>query len=128
MLIKPCEGWSLDDWNPEAEALHGVSHQTLLTKGVSANEVCERLNTVLGGKQVFSDAPDWDGFWLYRLFQAAGIRQTFKLSDLNVLFQSTPPEKMDAYLAEADRMAPRKHRAVPDVLHMRALYELAFPK
>ena len=128
ILIRPCEGWSLDDWSPQAEALHGVSHDALLAGGAAAEEVCERLNIALGGKKVYSDAPDWDGFWLYRLFDAARIRQQFTLSELGLLFQSTPPEKMDAYRQEAEQKAPRKHRAIPDVLHMRTLYELAFPQ
>ena len=32
----------------------------------------------------------------------------------------------EAILAEAERRAPRKHRATPDVLHMRTLYELVY--
>lgn len=126
LLIKPAKDWSLDDWNPEAEALHGVAYKTLMAKGADLKKVCEELNAALAGRQVYSDAPDWDGFWLYRLFQAAQIRQRFTLKDLGNLFHATPSEKMDAILAEAERRAPRKHRATPDVLHMRTLYELVY--
>ena len=84
----------------------------------------EALNAALADKTVYSDAPDWDGFWLYRLFQAGQVRQRFALHNLGALFDLTPPEKMDALVAEAERVAPRRHRAAPDVLHMRALYEL----
>lgn len=124
MLIRPDETWSLDDWDEDAQALHGVAHETLLKKGAPVKEVCEKLNAALAGKQVFSDAPDWDGFWLYRLFQAAKLRQQFVLSDLALCFSSASPEEMDAYIEKADRIAPRTHRAIPDALHMRALYEL----
>lgn len=125
MLIKPPEEWSLDEWSTDAEALHGVSHKTILKKGIEPKKVCESLNAALTGKVVYSDAPDWDGFWLYRLFQAAKLRQTFKLSDLSTLFRATPPDIMDAVLLEAAQRAPRKHRAAADVVHMRTLYELA---
>ena len=127
MLIRPHESWSLEDWNPVAEALHGVSYDTLVKEGVPAGEVCEKLNGALAGKLVFSDAPDWDGFWLYRLFQAAKMRQRFIVSDFSSILRAAPPEKLDAYMEEAERRAPRMHRAIPDVLHMRALYELVAP-
>ncbi len=127
MLIQPDEAWSLDDWNPAAEALHGIAYDDLMKEGVAADKVCERLNNALAGKLVFSDAPDWDGFWLYRLFQAAKKRQRFIVSDFSSIFRSAPPEDVDRYIAEAERVAPRTHRAIPDVLHMRALYELASP-
>ncbi|GJL91013.1 hypothetical protein [Hyphococcus sp.] len=126
LLIKPSADWSLDEWSPEAEALHGVSHKKIMAKGADPKLVCEKLNAALAGKEVYSDAPDWDGFWLYRLFQSAKIRQNFKLSELSALFRATPPEKMDAALSEAVRIAPRKHRAAADVVHMRTLFELAF--
>ena len=125
MFIRPDEAWSLDDWDKNAEALHGIAYKTLLKDGVAAGEVCNKLNEALAGKLVFSDAPDWDGFWLYRLFQAAKTRQRFVVGDFSSIFRSAPPEKVEACISEADRKAPRTHRAIPDVLHMRTLYELA---
>ncbi|WP_411818996.1 hypothetical protein ABFZ85_08105 [Hyphococcus formosus] len=124
-LIRPANEWSLDDWDVGAEALHGVAYDNLLSKGEALEAVCESLNTALAGKAVYSDAPDWDGFWLYRLFQAARIRQQFILRDLYSLFQSIPDDKMREYIDRVDKEAPRQHRAIPDVLHMRALYSLA---
>lgn len=125
MLIRPDEAWSLDDWDSQAEALHGVAHETVLKDGVAAGEVCEALNETLSGKTVFSDAPDWDSFWLYRLFQAAKTRQRFTVRDFSLVFRDVSPEKLDECIAQAERAAPRTHRAIPDVLHMRTLYELA---
>jgi hypothetical protein len=128
LLIKPSADWSLDEWSPEAEALHGLSHKKIVAKGLDSKVVCEKLNAALSGRDVYSDAPDWDGFWLYRLFQAAKLRQAFKLSDLNGLFRTTPPAKLNAILHEAAQRAPRKHRAAADVVHMRTIFELAFGK
>lgn len=125
LLIKPAPDWTLDDWSKDAEALHGVSHRALIAKGVEPEAVCEKLNAALAGKTIYSDAPDWDGFWLYRLFQAARIRQRFVLSDLFGVLLKVPPEQLDRLIDQAERKAPRRHRAVPDALHMRTLYELA---
>lgn len=125
MLIQPDASWSLDDWDEQAEALHGVAYDALQHEGLSPGEVCEKLNAALAGKVVFSDAPDWDGFWLYRLFQAAKARQRFVVSDFSSIFHGAAPEMVDRCIAEADRVAPRLHRAIPDVLHMRTLYQLA---
>ena len=127
MFIRPDDAWSLDDWDENAEALHGVAYDVLLKDGLAPGEVCEELNEALAGKLVFSDAPDWDGFWLYRLFQAAKVRQRFIVSDFSAIFHATPLEKMESFIAKAERVAPRTHRAIPDVLHMRALYTMAAP-
>lgn len=124
MLIRPHEDWSMADWSSDAEALHGVSHDQLVKQGAGAKEVCEKLNADLAGKLVYSDAPDWDGFWLYRLFQAVSIRQRFLVHDLARLFRAAPPEKLDRYIAEAQKKAPRSHRAAADALHLRALHQL----
>lgn len=125
MLIKPDKSWPLDQWDENAFALHGVSFETLQQSGVEAAEVCNALNDALSDKIVYSDAPDWDGFWFYRLFQAAGVRQKFALRDFYEVFRSLAPEKLDKIVERANEIAPRAHRAVPDVLHMRALFELA---
>lgn len=128
LLIKPSPDWSIDEWSRDAEALHGVTHKKITSKGADPKVVCETLNSALAGIDVYSDAPDWDGFWLYRLFQSAKIRQNFKLSDLNLLFRSMQPDKLSAILIEAERLAPRKHRAAADAVHMRTIFELAFKK
>ncbi len=125
MLIKPDDSWPLDQWDENAQALHGVAYDELVASGAEAGEVCEMLNSVLAGRTVYSDAPDWDGFWFYRLFQAGGIRQAFSVRDFFDVFRTMAPEVIDEIVDEANRTAPRAHRAIPDVLHMRALYELA---
>lgn len=125
MLIKPDSSWPLDQWDESAEALHGVPYEELVASGAEPAEVCETLNRALAGRIVYSDAPDWDGFWFYRLFQAGGMRQAFSVRDFFEVFRAMAPEALDEIVDEANRTAPRAHRAIPDVLHMRALYDLA---
>ena len=121
-LIKPDGVWSLEDWSPAAEALHGIAHKELVRKGEDAAKLCNRLNEGLRGKTVYSDAPDWDGFWLYRLFQAGKARQAFELKDLNRLLHDAAPEAADKAIDAANAATPRMHRAAADVLHLRSLY------
>lgn len=124
MLIRPHDDWSMTDWSMDAEALHGVPHDQLVQEGFTVKEVCKKLNADLAGKLVYSDAPDWDAFWLYRLFQAASIRQRFLVHDMARLLRAAPPEKLDRFIAEAEEKAPRGHRAAADALHLRMLHQL----
>lgn len=126
MLIEPDERWSDAAWDPAAEALHGLTRAKLARAGRPARPVCEAMNDALAGAAVYSDAPDWDGFWLYRLFEAARVRRQFDLRNFAELFESVSPARFDEAKARAQAKTPHRHRARPDVLHMRALYRLIF--
>ena len=123
-LIRPEPGWKDDAWDPKAQALHGVAREELMRAGAAPKEVCAALNDALRGAKVYSDAPDWDGFWLYRLYQAAKMRQTFELWDFRDLFAHLPPQVVREAAQKAAVAAPHRHRASDDVLHMQALYAL----
>ncbi len=83
------------------------------------------MNDALSGAAVYSDAPEWDGFWLYRLFDAAKVRRRFELLNFADLFERIPPAAFLEAKAEVQKKTPHRHRASDDVLHMRALYRLA---
>ncbi len=125
MLIRPAENWLEAAWDPSAEALHGLARRKLERAGLAPEAVCEAMNHALAGAMVYSDAPDWDGFWLYRLYEAARARQTFKLSHFADLFEKIPAERFQEARIRAEKKAPHRHRARADVLHMRALYRFA---
>lgn len=125
MLIKPAPDWSDEAWDPAAEALHGLSRAALERDGLAPRKICEAMNAALGAAAVYSDAPDWDGFWLYRLFAEAKTRRAFELRNFADLFERVSPTQFRNAKAAAEKKAPHKHRAKPDVLHMRALYGLA---
>ncbi len=125
MLIRPADDWSQDAWDKNAEALHGLTFDSLRASGLPIGEVCNRLNQALEGVAVYSDAPDWDGFWLYRLFAAARVRQRFSLSDFGDLFSGLTPETIAAAVGKAKIAAPHRHRAREDVLHMKTIFNLA---
>ena len=124
-LISPAPEWSMDDWDPRAERLHGISPKMLSDLGVNASVACERLTRALSGCAVYSDAPDWDGFWLMRLFDVASRKPPIRLKDFTVLMPPMRADQKSALLARADMTAPRRHRAGEDALHLAALYRLA---
>ncbi len=124
-LIKPAADWAMEAWDEEAEALHGVTRKVLDLEGDTPNTVCAALNAALTGFTVYSDAPDWDGFWLYRLFESGGVKKTFALTDFSEALRDVAPEALEGLVAKASKIAPHRHRTNDDVLHMKALYELA---
>lgn len=124
-LVRPDPSWTDDAWDPGAEALHGISRQTLLAEGVGVKDACLRLNAAFAGVKVYSDAPDWDGFWLFRLFSVAGLRQTFAIQDFGRLVRPLAGVREEALLARAARLSPRRHRAKADAIHLQTLHRLA---
>lgn len=124
-LVRPHASWSPDAWDPRAEALHGLSRERLDREGVDPRDIAARLNRELAACAVYSDAPDWDGFWLFRLFAAVGVRQQFAVHDFARLAPALAAEEGAALLAEANRLSPRSHRAGDDVKHLQTLYRLA---
>lgn len=125
MLIKPSVEWRKEAWDPAAEQLHGIPFSLIDRTGRSPADVCRAMNEAFKNADVYSDAPDWDGFWLYRLYGAARMRQSFKLSDFAELFAHIPPRQFARSKLQAEQSAPHRHRAEDDVLHMRVLYTLA---
>lgn len=124
-LVRPDASWTDDAWDSRAESLHGISREALMRDGVDIKDACGRLNAALSGVKVYSDAPDWDGFWLFRLFSASGVRQAFQIQDFGRLVRPLAGVREEALLARAARIAPRRHRARADALHLQALYRLA---
>ena len=124
-LIQPDASWTDDAWDPNAELLHGISREALKRDGVDVREGARRLNAALAGARVYSDAADWDGFWLFRLFSAAGTRQSFSLLDFSRLVRPLAGVREEAILARAARLAPRRHRAEADARHLMTLWRLA---
>ena len=111
-LIKPPSHWDLQGtWDPEAEALHGISLDQLLAHGHPTYKVARRMNAALAARELFSDSP-MDEVWVRQLFDDAGFDPMFTIrrTDANVLL---------AQLAREHRWDPasyevaKPHRDVP---------------
>ena len=81
-LIRPEQTW-LDegDWDECAEAIHGFTLKHLLDKGEPAQQVAERLAEALAGRVIYSDAPNFDRYWLEVLHHTTGVAQTYEVDD-----------------------------------------------
>ena len=126
-LIRPAPEWPETSWDDKAQKLHGIERDQLAREGVGAGEICKALNSALSDVTVYSDAPDWDGFWLMRLFQAGGLKQEFALRDFNKIFAGMDRPSIDDLIAKASKISPHCHRASDDVLHMRTIFKLIGP-
>lgn len=114
-LIKPFDGWQM--WNEEAEELHGISREHLLSRGIEVVTAAETLNRALGGMTVYSDAWGNDQSWLALLFDCAERVQGFRLKALNQLLN----EDQLAQWAKTKQIVERelaiaRHRASSDAL------------
>lgn len=61
-LIKPAPEWI--EWDPRAEAIHGISRARLVHEGETHTSVATRMIEVLSEHELFASAPSWDGKWL----------------------------------------------------------------
>jgi len=122
-LIKPAWDWS--DWDSNAEAVHGISQQELIEKGLPAWHLARRMNEALAGKTLHSDAPEYDGFWLERLFEHHNEEPQFTLRHFDALFPRLSPDRVAAQAQIARyRVAGRQHRAAHDVQFLIELYRI----
>src|SRR5205085_11481442 len=100
-LIRP--HWSWTDWDDYAEGeIHHISRDVLRAEGRPAKEVATRMNEALDGRVVYTDAPEFDGHWIARLFEAADLEPAFTLGEAYSLI---PPQRSreaaDALMREA---------------------------
>lgn len=91
-LIRPQPDWQ--HWCVEAQEIHGISKEQLMTEGQDVVEVALALNQQLEGLTLYSDAWGFDSPWLAKLFDAASIPQNFYLESLNRLLT---PEQMERF-------------------------------
>jgi hypothetical protein len=145
-LITPYTGqvnWS--DWDPQAEVLHGLSREFLHTHGESPAQVAKAMCRSLAGKTVYTDAPEYDGFWIRRLLVTAlgDAACDIYIDHIDTLLTrilpkeyweydptSTQPERhIESLCAQAQKSvisAGRPpHRAGNDVMYLRELYRIA---
>jgi len=140
-LIRPAPGW--EEWDPDAERVHGIPRDRLEREGTPHDAVARRMVEVLTGHDLLASAPSWDGGWLSRLLRAAGLpRHALRLRDTeearhNAILEALRNagrdparhaalaiEVLHALEREHEATAP-VHRAVDDARHERALWQRA---
>ncbi|MFS0774018.1 transcriptional regulator [Sphingomonas sp. 1P08PE] len=129
-LIAPAPDWT--DWDPAAQAIHGIDRALLLDQGEPHDAVARRMVEALTDHELFASAPSWDGKWLSHLLRSADIpRHSLRLRDTDDALRDTcaeilrpvlPAARLDveihniiarATAARGDRPA---HRALADAM------------
>jgi len=122
-LIRPAPGWT--EWDPGAEAMHGISRERLLAEGTPHEVVCDRLVQLFAGNVVYASSPPWDGKWLSMLLRGAGRpRHLLRLRDSDEAFTEAARERLgpgadDAAVAAAIEKA--REAVDPEAVIHRAL-------
>lgn len=120
--IRPDPTW--DDWDEYAEhQIHGLSRSFIEHNGLPLQKACERLlNTFKQGDMLFSDAPDYDSFWLNRLMETAWFLdvewEVFSVFDL---FEDLPSKNHFSIELDKDN---RSHDALDDCHSIKNAYYL----
>lgn len=134
-LISPAgiEQWTV--WSAKAEALHGISRESLLAQGRSPSWVCRRMNEALTGKTVYVEDPSFDGMWLAELFRVSRQQPQFVLANIDelllplVCFHGDSLGQGHAKIREMKHavreQCHRRHRADADVEYLMTLWKLA---
>jgi len=81
------------DWDPAAQKIHGLSRKHLMSIGKPPELVVEHMIEELSGKTIYTDAPDYDGFWVERLFQSVNSKCDFKIENIEILLRKLLPEE-----------------------------------
>lgn len=115
-LIAPVKSWT--HWDMFAEGLHGITRQQIEEHGLPVDQVAEALNQVLSQSNglLYSDAARWDGGWVNRLYEVAGVTPHFHILSLEDLLT---PKQFNRFSLTFEALASsgeyRHHRAGPDV-------------
>jgi hypothetical protein len=114
-LIRPSARWRFWDWSHEAEALHGISQEMLVRKGLPAQQVLAELAEAARGCRVYADS-DLDAFWLETLAQACCQAPPFPVLYLGELFLEMKTSPAAIAIAEEKALArlPQQHIACKD--------------
>lgn len=127
-LIRPPHWWRQTmTWSPEAEQVHRIQLEELLTSGLPVDTAVTRLNDVLserdmddplGGVLWTDSGATWDREWLSCLYAASIMDPPpIEVEDLDVLVGSFgkpfDQARYQAAVSWLDRL-PTAHRAAPD--------------
>ncbi|MBE0483514.1 MAG: hypothetical protein IBX52_08450 [Bacterioplanes sp.] len=121
-LIKPPHHWQ--HWDDEAEQIHGISRTMLQQEGLTPRETALKLNQLLHGKVLYSDAWSFDSSWIGRIFDEADLVQRFRIDTINSLLS---PEQMEQWHATKKslwhELGIDRHRAANDVQVLQETYQ-----
>jgi hypothetical protein len=120
-LIQPAPDWT--HWDPEAERIHCIPRDLLLTYGRPGHDVAETLNELLATRTVYTDGWVVDKPWLTKLFHAARLQMQFQVSPLELILSESQMacwhREKEALMASMDLS---RHRASHDAWIIQETY------
>ena len=120
-LIKPPSEWL--HWSVEAETVHGISREELFENGRPVDEVASVLNNFLKDKTIYSDCWVLDHPWMIRLFQVAGKKPEFTLSDIIYRLSEEEYNALGEIKQEVQlKLNLKRHRATNDARVLQLAY------
>lgn len=120
-LIHPEEDWQ--HWDESAEKVHQISRSMILQHGRPPIEIAIKLNQLIGSNTIYSDCRGLDQPWLSRLFSAACIEQSFRLSDLQYVLKESQMEIWHEVKKQvASELLLDRHRASSDAKIIQLTY------
>jgi len=124
-FIRPAPRWDGWDWDPAAEALHGISREQLDRDGLPPAQVLAEMGAFAGDCQVYADA-DLDAYWLELLAHEVGAKVPFSVHYLGEYFveQGYTRPQIVAALEAAKEQLPREHIARDDARRLALVVRL----
>jgi hypothetical protein len=119
-LIRPPAKWKMYEnaWNPASARLTGITKSLLDRDGLPPSEALKRFFDSVRDRELFSDEPDYDAYWLQMLADAAAIPlDGRKLGDAKKLI-----ERMGLTVRFDE---PPRHRAEADARRFAAAFAKA---
>ena len=121
-LIKPQPDWT--HWDPEAESMHRITRHALQRFGRDVNFVANRINDLVQGMTVYSDAWSHDSVWLSRLFQSSNTLQNFRIEHLIKITSEAQLAVWDATKQQViEEYGFARHRASADARIIQATWQ-----
>lgn len=120
-LIRPYADWT--HWTAEAESLHRISREILCAHGLAPEIVARKLNDLLAGRVIYTDAWGVDSSWLGLLHERAQIPARYRLESLSTLLDEAQREHWGELKARArHELGMTRHRASADALVLQHAY------
>lgn len=111
-LIAPHASWAQSAWSEKSESVHGITRAMLDEDGESVDIAAERL-CAIATSVLISDAPPFDGHWLKRLLDAAGLPM-LPIASMHQVFKDNLGPKGQDTAYEYLRKTHVPHRAKED--------------
>lgn len=121
-LIRPHRDWQGWDWTARAQALHGLSLETIVREGVDVARVLAELRAAVEGHRLVADSLI-DQYWLDTLAAAAQEEEALSIDHVSIVMEELQvgETRIARALDRANAMVNTRHRAAEDARWLAAV-------